>query len=64
MIFEKKPTLRSGIEAELRSQSVTSRQMDVDQYPDIFEFKVDNDTGELLVRFKDFVTFYGSDPFP
>jgi len=57
-------TSKSGIEAELRPESVTPRQLDINRIPDIFEFKVDEDNGKLLVRFKDFVEWYGEDPFP
>lgn len=65
-MFEKKATRRSGIEAELRPQSITTKQMSVDQHPDIFDFTQDDATSKLNVWLKPFVLFksFTAEEFP
>ena len=50
-------TSKSGIEAELRPESVTPRQLDINRIPDIFEFKNDAERQKLSMKFKEFVLF-------
>lgn len=56
-MFEKKVTKQSGLEAQLRPESVTPRQLDVNRVPDIYDFAQDNATSKLHVWLKPFVLF-------